>query len=189
VQRGGVAASTQEAYLVLRAQCGDREAFEQLITAVQPSLRRYIARLAGTESADDLVQDVFIIVYRKVAWLVEPRLFRPWVFRIASRAAFSYLKKKRRRLEDPMDDAVFDRTAAPPVQPSEQDLERLLDSDALSAASRAVLLLHFEEQMTLVEVAAVLEIPVGTVKSRLASGLATLRRELQKGRPLNVRSV
>ena len=81
-----------------------------------------------------------------------------------------------------MDDVVLDRAAAPAFQPSGQDLERLLDGDALSAASRAVLVLHFEEGMTLVEVAAVLEIPLGTVKSRLASGLATLRKELQKGR-------
>ena len=80
-----------------------------------------------------------------------------------------------------MDHAVLDHAAAA-VQPSEQDLERLLDNDALSAASRAVLVLHFEEGMTLVEIAAVLEIPVGTVKSRLASGLATLRKELQRGR-------
>jgi len=77
---------------------------------------------------------------------------------------------------------VLDRAATSAAQPSEQDLERFLDSDALSAASRAVLVLHFEEDMTLVEVAAVLEIPLGTVKSRLASGLATLRKELQKGR-------
>jgi RNA polymerase sigma-70 factor (ECF subfamily) len=176
-----VATSTQEAYWVLRAQCGDREALEQLITAVQPSLRRYIARLAGTESADDLLQDVLIIVCQKVAWLEDPKLLRPWMFRIASRAAFRHLKKGWRRLEDPMDHAVLDHAAAA-VQPSEQDLERLLDNDALSAASRAVLVLHFEEGMTLVEIAAVLEIPVGTVKSRLASGLATLRKELQRGR-------
>jgi|KBSMisStandDraft_5_1062788.scaffolds.fasta_scaffold310898_1 RNA polymerase sigma-70 factor (ECF subfamily) len=180
--RGDVATSTQEAYWVLRLQCGDREAFEPLIAAVQPSLRRYIARLAGIESVDDLLQDVLIIVCRKVAWLEDPKLFRPWVFRIASRAAFRHLKKGRRRLEEPIDQTVLDRAATSAAQPSEQDLERFLDSDALSAASRAVLVLHFEEDMTLVEVAAVLEIPLGTVKSRLASGLATLRKELQKGR-------
>jgi RNA polymerase sigma-70 factor (ECF subfamily) len=182
MHRGGVPTSTQEAYWVLRAQCGDRDAFERLITAVQPSLRRYIARLAGTESSDDLVQDVLVIVYKKIAWLEDPKLFRPWAFRIASRAAFRHLKKVRGRLEDPMDHAMFDRAAASALQPSEQDFERLLDSDALSAASRAVLLLHFEEGMTLVEISAVLEIPLGTVKSRLASGLVTLRKELQKGR-------
>jgi RNA polymerase sigma-70 factor (ECF subfamily) len=177
-----VATSTQEAYLVLRAQCGDREAFEQLITAVQPSLRRYIARLAGTENADDLLQDVLIIVYRKVTWLEDPKLFRPWVLRIASRATFRHLKKGRRRIEDPMDQAVLDQTIVSSLQPSEQDIEELLNCDALSTACRAVLALHYEEGMTLVEIAAVLEIPLGTVKSRLASGLAALRKELQKGR-------
>ena len=54
-------------------------------------------------------------------------------------------------------------------------LRELLDSSALSPASRAVLVLHFREEMPLAHVAAVLEIPIGTVKSRLAFGLRALR--------------
>jgi RNA polymerase sigma-70 factor (ECF subfamily) len=61
-------------------------------------------------------------------------------------------------------------------------LTELLESEALSPASRAVLVLHFQEEMQLDEVAAVLEIPLGTVKSRLAYGLRTLRRYLAEKR-------
>ena len=167
---------------MLRAQCGDREAFNELVTAVQPSLHRYLARIAGDKSADDLLQEVLITVWRKVAWLENPKLFRPWVFRIASHIAFKHLKKERQRPEDPADDALLDCASAPTVHFSEKEFEQLLQSEALSAANRAILVLHFEEEMTLVAIAAVLEIPLGTVKSRLASGLATLRKELQKGR-------
>ena len=73
---------------VLRAQCHDREALEALLRSVQPSLRRYLYGLAGARDIDDLLQDVLVIVCRKLGMLEEPKLFRPWTFRIASREAF-----------------------------------------------------------------------------------------------------
>jgi hypothetical protein len=51
---------------VLRAQCGDREALERLLTAVRPSLERYVRGLVGLSHAEDLPQDVLLIVYRKL---------------------------------------------------------------------------------------------------------------------------
>jgi RNA polymerase sigma-70 factor, ECF subfamily len=61
---------------------------------------------------------------------------------------------------------------------SDDTILELLDSPVLTPASRAVLVLHFREELPLAHVAAVLEIPLGTVKSRLAFGLKTLRRHL-----------
>ena len=75
----------------------------------------------------------------------------------------------------------LDEIAAPVVEMSDDRLTELLDSPALSPASRAVLVLHFREEMPLAHVAAVLEIPIGTVKSRLAFGLKSLRKELRNG--------
>jgi RNA polymerase sigma-70 factor (ECF subfamily) len=80
------------------------------------------------------------------------------------------------------DDTVLASLPAPDAPPTNELLAELLDGDVLSPASRAVLVLHFQEEMQLDEVAAVLEIPLGTVKSRLAYGLKTLRRYLaEKG--------
>src|SRR5438067_321049 len=76
--------SRQEMQWVLRAQCQDREALEDLLRSVQPSLRRYLSGLAGSSDADDLLQDVLVIIVRKLGMLDEPKLFRPWSFRIAS---------------------------------------------------------------------------------------------------------
>jgi RNA polymerase sigma-70 factor (ECF subfamily) len=171
---------TKEAQWALRAQCGDREALELLLRSVQPSLRRYVTGLVGATSADDVLQDVFVLVCRKLVWLDAPDLFRPWVFRIASREAFRHLKKQLRHRARTEDDSLLDELPASPERPPDESLRQLLASDALSPASRAVLVLHFEEDMTLPEVAAVLEIPVGTVKSRLAFGLAALRRQFAK---------
>ena len=173
-----MATSRQEAQWVLRAQCNDREALELLLRSVQPSLHRYLSGLVGARHADDVLQDVFILVCRKLTWLQTPELFRPWAFRIASRAGFRHLRKEKRRLEQSEDDSRLDTMPAPHAAPSSELLEELLNSDALSAASRAVLVLHFQEEMSLPEVAAILEIPLGTVKSRLAFGLTALRKHL-----------
>src|SRR5258705_13228969 len=80
---------------VLRAQCRDREALEDLLRSVQPSLHRYLSGLAGATDADDLLQNVLVIVIRRLTTLEEPKLFRPWLFRIASREAFRHLRKRR----------------------------------------------------------------------------------------------
>ena len=65
---------------------------------------------------------------------------------------------------------------APEIQRLERDVDQLLQDERVTPASRAVLALHFKEGLTLPEVAAVLDIPLGTAKSRMAYGLATLRR-------------
>jgi len=166
---------------VLRAQCGDRDALEAVLRSVQPALRRYIAGLVGAGDADDILQDVLLIVSRKLYWLEEPMVFRAWAFRIASRAAFRYLRKRKRWQDATVDDAALADIAAPEIPAPDDTILELLDSPALTPASRAVLVLHFREEMPLAHVAAVLEIPLGTVKSRLAFGLKTLRKEFGDG--------
>jgi RNA polymerase sigma-70 factor (ECF subfamily) len=177
-----VSTPIEEARWVLRAQCGDREALEDLLRSVQPSLRRYVTGIVGAGEADDVLQDVLILVARKLSWLDEPRVFRAWAFRIASRSAFRHAQRRRHLAERELEDTLLDAMAAPTSTPSSEVLESLLNSDALSAASRAVLDLHFREEMPLADVAAVLEIPVGTVKSRLAFGLRALRKLLDEKR-------
>lgn len=170
--------SRQESLWVLRAQYGDREALELLLRSVQPSLQRYLSGLVGSADADDVMQEVLVQVYRRLGGLRAPELFRPWVFRIASRYGFQFLKRRRRWQESTCDEAVLEDAPAPYIPPSGETLRELLAMDGLSPASRAVLALHFEEEMSLPEVAAILELPLGTVKSRLAYGLASLRKQL-----------
>jgi RNA polymerase sigma-70 factor (ECF subfamily) len=175
-----VETSTQEMQWVLRAQCSDREALELLLRNVQPSLRRYLSGLAGTTDAEDLLQDVLIILIRRIGTLDNPHLFRPWAFRIASREAFRHLKK--RRLWHGRHDVEADLEDLPTRHtPLSGDLlPELLATETISPASRAVLILHFQEELPLVEVAAILDIPLGTAKSRLAYGLDSIRQHLKE---------
>jgi RNA polymerase sigma-70 factor, ECF subfamily len=161
--------------LVLRAQLGDREAFDALLREIAPPLLRYASRVTGDAAmAEDVVQETLIAIVRKIEWLNDPALFRPWAYRIASRQAFRMLKK--RKLVEPLDDIEIGEE----LTPDPWQRERLLASiDRLTPASRAVITLHYLEDMPLSEVAAVLELAPGTVKSRLAYGLAQLRKENQ----------
>ncbi|MDX6695612.1 MAG: hypothetical protein QOF02_3215 [Blastocatellia bacterium] len=170
----------QENWWTLRAQAGDSEALEALLTSAQPPLYRYIFRLVGERTlAEDILQEVFIIIYRKLRWLQEPSLFRPWAYRIASREAFKRLKRERRWGEQVRDEAILE--AIPSPAPEENFAPELLEHLPLlmarvSPASRAVLILHYLDELPLSEVADVLGIALGTAKSRLAYGLQTLRR-------------
>jgi hypothetical protein len=85
-----VSATNQTALWVLRAQCGDREALERLLRHVYSLLGRYLRSVVGERDADDVLQEVLVVIYRKLASLRDPELLRPWAFRIASRAAFRH---------------------------------------------------------------------------------------------------
>ena len=167
--------------LVLLAQTGDRAALEQLLRDIHAPLRRYITRLVGAALADDILQETALQIFRKLPFLREPAVFRPWTFRIASRIAFSQLKRARRW--EPLDAAP----AEPLItlnsnlgEPPDEAFLTLLDH--VSPASRAVLLLHYQHDLSLEETAAILEIPIGTAKSRLHYGVNTLRKHLTSER-------
>jgi RNA polymerase sigma-70 factor, ECF subfamily len=148
----------------------------------------------NTTIAEDVLQDVFVLIYRKLAWLREPELFRAWTYRIASREAFKRLRKEHRWSETAIDETVLETFAAPTSQELfEPELIAALPEllEKISPTSRAVIALHYFEDLSLNEVADVLELPLGTVKSRLAYGLQSLRRKLQPhmhNRRIDVRS-
>lgn len=163
---------------MLLAQVGDREALELLLRGVRPALHRYLTRLAGPGIAEDLTQEVLLTIYRKIGALREPELFRAWMYRIASRVAIRQLEKEKRWPKE--DAAVLDDMPAEEAASRAEALESLAMMDGVSAASRAVIVLHFQEELPLAEVAAILGIPLGTAKSRLAYGLAALRKRFGK---------
>src|SRR5205814_6028123 len=98
-----------EVQWVIQAQCGDRDAIEHVLRTIQVPLRRYVQRLVGATAADDVLQDTLISVAKNLVWLAEPRLFRAWAYRIASRAAFDHVRKERRREPHDSDEALLDR--------------------------------------------------------------------------------
>jgi RNA polymerase sigma-70 factor, ECF subfamily len=169
--------SREESLLVLRAQTGDRDALDRLFQRIQEPLLRHLTLIMRNPSdAEDVAQQVFLQVHRKLEWLREPALFRPWLYRIAARQAFTHLSRRRSRGEDPLFDMA---QAAVSIEQSMTFEEVRRQIGRLPAAARAVVGLHYIDGYTLEEASAILGIPVGTAKSRLWAGLTRLRKMFQ----------
>lgn len=133
--------------------------------------------MRGQGDAEDVIQEIFLTIVKKIRTLREPSLFRPWLFRIASRAAFHAVRADREWKGLIADDRdVQSVPAAPEQELSRADIEELIAK--LSIASRAVIAMHYIEGLKQEEVASALGISVGTVKSRIAYGLKQLREAM-----------
>ena len=165
--------------LVERARRGDREAFGRLAEEEIGRLR-IIARLVlrDADLAEDAVQEALLRCWRQLPKLRDVRRFDAWLTRILVHAASDELARHRRFRA-----AVRDVAA----EPSEGDTtlsigvrEQLERGFArLSIEQRAVVVLHHYAGLTMTEVAAALEVPPGTVKSRYHYALASLRAALE----------
>ena len=169
-----------ETVLVMLAQSGDRGAFEKLLRRLHSPLRAYVSRMVGVSGTDDVLQEVAWRIFKNLELLREPLVFRPWSFRIATRIAFASLKKEKRwrETEREYEEArKIQENSAPPDKLDENFLALL---DSVSPSSRAVLLLHYQQHLSLEEVSAILDIPLGTVKSRLSYGVSTIRNSMKE---------
>jgi RNA polymerase sigma-70 factor (ECF subfamily) len=171
--------------IVLRAQAGERAALDTVLERLAQPLHRAILPIVGDSArAEDALQETLWRVARKIQWLSDPSLLLPWAYRIATREAYAVVKKDRRwRQADEEDLRSFEGEPGPaPLELDERiaELPRLVAE--LSPASRAVVTLHYGGQLILPEVAAILDVPLGTVKSRLAYGLEVLRRHFEGAR-------
>src|SRR5215813_5375761 len=100
--------SEREVFLVLRAQSGSHEALNELFKVLQEPLFRYVRSLVRHQTqAEDILQEVFIRIYRKLNWLREPRALRPWAYQIATREAFRYLKREKRWANESSDEELL----------------------------------------------------------------------------------
>jgi RNA polymerase sigma-70 factor (ECF subfamily) len=160
---------------IVRAQAGDVRAFEQLLRAIEPPLRGYVNRLVGAHPiADDIAQETFLRMWRSIGWLRDPALFRPWAYRIATNEAHRAMGRESMREETRADESVLDALQGEFADPARKlDAERCLAQ--VTPLARTVLVAHYYEALSLEEVSAVTGAPLGTVKSRLASGLGQLR--------------
>ena len=158
--------SNHDERLAIRCLLGEAAAFDELIARWHPGVWRYARRMAGSDdAADDVAQDVLV---RGLSRLDDPARIRPWIFGIARRVLIDRL---RARYATP---AVADvELDAIEIAPSEDhDLQARLGEVELALASlpvieRDVLALFYLDELSLAEVAAVVGVPVGTVKSRL----------------------
>src|SRR3954469_963996 len=113
-----------ERVLVVRCQTGEPAALAELIARYAPRLRFYLAKMAGDDVADDLLQDVWIEVFAKVARLKDADAFGGWVYRIARDKAYRELRR-RRTPTVALDEAVIDEAAEDETDWTAEDVQRV----------------------------------------------------------------
>lgn len=178
----------QDELLILQWQAGDAKALKELIDRWQPRLVRFVWLLTGQrEAARDVVQDVWLAVVRGLRRLDDPARFRSWAYRIARNKCADWTRRRTagRRADEALGHEI--RTArsadAGEKQADADETDRLQEALAkLADEQKAVLSLHYLDGMGLAEIARVLDVPVGTVKSRLYHARERLKQALERVR-------
>jgi RNA polymerase sigma-70 factor (ECF subfamily) len=166
--------------LVRRCQRGERAALEELFRRFQPRLRYYVRRLhTNGDQADDVLQEVWGRVVRQIGSLRDRRAFVAWLYRIARNEVYS-----RARTRDPfveLTDEHLELVADDEPAFSPEEAARVHDAlDRLRPEQREILTLCFLEELPHRQIAGILGIPPGTVKSRLHHAKRALRQELER---------
>lgn len=153
--------------LVMDCQDGSRQAMELLVSRWQERLWRYALRLTGRpEAAWDVTQESWLAIVRGISRLNDPARFAPWAYRIVTNKANDWIRRSIETRRVPPDfEAQAGRSGEQEAAIVADDLQSVLPR--LSNASRTVLTLHYLEGFGLADIAGILHVPQGTVKSRL----------------------
>ena len=175
----------EDEFLVIECQRGNDDAFEELVRRWQPRYRAYAMRVLGSsDQAIEALQDGWMAIVRNIRKLDDPARYPAWSYRILHRRCTDLIRKsaRRRGVEERFADRLPRSTNDPGAGSSNH---RAVDDDALHDAmhalspdDRALLMLHYVEGLALGAIADVLEIPKGTVKSRLYHARERMRSAL-----------
>ena len=182
--------STDE-QLFHRFRSGDAEAYEALVHRYERPLFGYLHRyLRSAELAEDVFQATFLRIYLKGEGFQEGREFRPWLYAIATHKAIDVQRHERRhrhvehsRCQAALEghsplDHVVSRGGTPDEQVGDREEGRRMHAavEKLSDVQRRAVQLVYEQGLAYRDAAALMGVPVGTVKSRLHSALMTLAK-------------
>ena len=180
--------------MLRRAQRGDADAFEQLLLEHQKNVYNLCYRMAGNpDDAMDLSQETFLRAWRCLDQYQFASAFSTWLYRLCSNICIDFLRRRRRQQTVPLTfedaDGEEQTYAVPDAQPlPEEQVELKLTRETLAAAMaqllpehRAVLQLRVVNEMSYEQIADVLDIQIGTVKSRLSRARNQLKKILERG--------
>lgn len=173
---------------------GDMGAFRLLIERYHDPLIRYLTRLMGERSAaEDAFQDTFLQIHQSIEHFDSSRRFKPWLFTIATNKGRDALRKRQRRPAVSLSAPISDSRGRAFVDLMEMEMPDISSSmeraelsalvqkavDELSPRLREILLLAYFQKMSYAQIAEVVGIPLGTVKSRLHAAVAAFAKAWQ----------
>ncbi|MBG0827701.1 RNA polymerase sigma factor [Planomonospora sp. ID67723] len=181
----GVPTDDDEA--IARSLAGDLSAYEALVTRYSALAHRTAAMLGAGDEAEDVVQEAFVKAYRHLATFRRDSPFRPWLLRIVANETHNLTRSRGRRAEltvrlTGLTPQGTDGAGDPEhVAVAVDRRTRLLDAvRTLPERERHAVVCRYFLQLSEAETAQVLDLPVGTVKSRTSRGLARLREEADR---------
>jgi RNA polymerase sigma-70 factor (ECF subfamily) len=170
-----------EQVLIARCQLRDRQALAELIERYERPVRYFIRRLVdNADLADELYQDTWLRVIRKIHTLANPERFTVWLYRIARNRVYEEFRRRRKQVE--LDEAM--EAEAPDSTEDEiisfEDVAKVHRClEKLKPIHKEVLLLKFLEEMSYEQIADVLDCNLGTVRSRIFHAKLALKKELE----------
>ncbi len=174
---------------------GDTGAFRLLVERYHDTLLRFLFRMTGERStAEDVFQDTFLQVHQSIDSFDPTRRFKPWLFTIAANKARDALRKQNRRAavslsarpRDSEGGSLIDLfqidLPGPELRLEQEELGELVQRavDAMPPRLREILLLAYFQRMSYQQIAEAIEIPLGTVKSRLHAAVAAFAKRWQE---------
>src|SRR5512139_2224756 len=169
-----------DAQLARRVQRGHTSDVAPLVKRHHSPLLGFLYRLTGGDRplAEDLTQETFLRALRSIQQYQNSRPFKPWLYAIAVNVARDHFKRAETRHAVTLTDDELLALPAPIELDDAIELDRprlIAAIMALPVQQRETLILRYDQDLSLAEIAAVLSIPIGTVKSRLSLGLRQLR--------------
>jgi len=173
-----------ERTLVTQAQQGDRNAFSELIRIHAQGVQRVVYRMCGDQQvAEDAAQETFIQAWMKLDSYRPKSSLRNWLYRIAVNSAIDMLRKEKRILSEAVEEMPLADGELGPEAAYIHEERAVAIHNAIAAlpdASRAVFILREYEDLSYREISETLDIPLGTVMSRLSYARKLLKDELSQ---------
>jgi RNA polymerase sigma factor (sigma-70 family) len=173
--------SVLDEYLVVESQLGDTSAFACLVERWHPSIVRYAHHFTqDAESARDVAQESWMAILRGLRSLRDPARFRAWALRIVANKARDWVRREQARGRSTLTtgDATHAASGSAPAAEARDRVRAGLDE--LAPNQRLVLSWFYLDEMSVREIAEALDVPVGTVKSRLFHARNALKTHLEE---------
>jgi RNA polymerase sigma-70 factor (ECF subfamily) len=173
-----------DSHLVVRAQAGDKDAFSRLAAKCAGRLHSVAFNVLRDRGlAEDATQQALLAMWQALPTLRDPSRFDAWAYRTVVRACYAESRRSQRFL-GVLKSLASDRQVAPDALRHVEDRDELERALArLSIDHRTVLVLRFHLDLKIDDIAAVLDIPVGTARSRLDRAMKKIRPALAPGAP------
>ena len=173
-----------ERALIEQAIDGDQQAFSQLFFTYKEMVYKIVYRLLGaSEDTHDAVQQTFIELFKSLPGYEGKSKFTTWLYRIAVNVSIQFLRKRKPGMVcDSLDPEILpdSATGKDNLEHKEIQYQVTLALQSIHVRKRVVVILHDMEERTMEEIAEIVGVPLGTIKSRLFHGREELRKKLRR---------